>query len=198
MKMFQEGSEYWVPYFKKEDMESVFNEVYEKKKWGSFAGGSGDGSLPEYANHFRNILSNLITNNNIETVVDFGCGSWEVYKDYKWPQVDYTGIDIADIPLKKAKKNCSIDSFKFIKETDYNNIPSADLLIVKEVFQHWPDEHITDFFENNKSKFKYIYVVGEVKFTLPLEIEKMASYAILHKHEKPNKEHLTNGYWIFK
>lgn len=43
-----------------------------------------------------------------------------------------------------------------------DSIPSADLCIIKDVLQHWPDTYITNFLKSiiNKRLFNYILVTN--------------------------------------
>ncbi len=50
---------------------SIFDEIYNKNIWGF---GSGHGSLPSVTKGYRKFLENFIKDNNIKSVVDYGCG----------------------------------------------------------------------------------------------------------------------------
>ncbi|HAQ05822.1 TPA: SAM-dependent methyltransferase, partial [Candidatus Azambacteria bacterium] len=55
-------------------MQNVFTDIYTKRFW---FGGSGSGSLVENTVSYRNFLETFISDNEIKTVLDFGCGDWQ-------------------------------------------------------------------------------------------------------------------------
>ena len=72
-------------------MKQIFEEMYQKKIWG---GGSGVGSLPEATVRYRAVLQKLLTDYQVRSVVDIGCGDWQTGSLVDWTGIEYTGIDI--------------------------------------------------------------------------------------------------------
>ena len=164
--------------YEKNDMFEIFERIYQTDLWVKYAkkedpntnggDGSGYGSEPKNSAEFLEYLSNKIKNNSIESIVDFGCGSHYMYNEYVWPDCvkTYTGYDISKTAISRANKNCKHQICNFIQIQDYNDIQSADLLIVKDVFQHWPERFAIDFLENNIDKFKHIIICGNPQETV--------------------------------
>lgn len=159
-------------------MHTVFEHIYQHKKWvadyENAPSLSGPGSFPENAEYWLSFLKKFITENKIQTVVDYGCGDFIIYQNFNWGTIDYTGIDISPIAIDLARKNSQNKSnLKFVCEQTLD-IPSADLLIIKDVLGHWSglrttrrlgDKRflITDFLSNNLAKFKHIIIVDAAK-----------------------------------
>ena len=85
--------------------QEVFTKIYKKKIWGNgtpYSPSSGDGSLPEMALPYLQFVQNSIQNNKIESVFDFGHGDWTMWRDCKFENVSYLGIDIAEGLLERV------------------------------------------------------------------------------------------------
>lgn len=151
----------------------VFTEIYEKHKLGNdnsiyYDGSSGEGSTYEYnEKDFIPFLTKFITNNQIKTIVDLGCGNL----GYNRTIYDKLGIDAYygyDIYKKLQNYNRTFFNDKkykfytmdFLKH--YDEIQSSDLCIIKDVLQHWMLKDIyyllDKLIENNK--FKYIMIIN--------------------------------------
>ena len=147
-------------------MEKAFTEIYDKKRWG---GGSGSGSKVSPDNlKYIGILEDIIKTNDIKTVCDIGCGDWEFskYINYNKMGVNYTGIDcvksVIDSNIQKYKKD-GID-FKH-KSIDENYIPEGyDLIVIKDVIQHWEDKDILSFMKKIIDKNEYVFSTNGYKF----------------------------------
>ena len=155
-------------------MKEVFERIYRDRRWvkdrKDIESLSGPGSFPSKAANWLLKLNSYIEENNIKTVVDYGCGDFAMYNEFDWAGVEYLGIDISEIAIDLAKKNSTgRERIKFICE-DTMTVTSADLLIVKDVFGHWSglrttielgdQRHlITDFLKENMSKFKHILIL---------------------------------------
>jgi hypothetical protein len=151
--------------------EVIFSDIYKNKNWATtdtlnLDFNSGDGSTIQNNKEYIAFLKEFISNKHIKTVVDMGCGDWRcgeaIYKDLN---VSYTGYDIYDTMIQ-SHSNTYINpywSFKTLNcAKDFNKAISADLLIIKDVLQHWTDNEITqalDYFTSSK-RYKYILITN--------------------------------------
>ncbi len=153
-------------------MEQIFTNIYENCTWGdnkaeTYTGSSGIGSSINYnKDNYIPFLRNFIISTNIKTVVDLGCGDFRcgphIYHDL---DVKYTGYDA----YKKVVDNNAIinnsDKYKFI-HLDFCNkkeqIIGADLVIIKDVLQHWSLDDIYSFMDwlVASGKFKYVLIIN--------------------------------------
>lgn len=129
----------------------VFEEIYRNNAWSA---GSGLGSAEETTRPYRHFLEQFIPTNRIRSVVDLGCGDWQLARLIDWTGVRYTGLDVSGIALERARKTAPT-SFKFSQFDAFSDVlPEADLLIVKDVLQHWPIKEIIRFLPQT-SRFRF-------------------------------------------
>lgn len=128
-------------------MEQRFTNIYDKGKWGKRDGkgtsGSGSCISPDIK-WYINLLTDIIKQNNIKSIADIGCGDWNFSKTIDWfgLSVDYTGIDCVKSVIEENKKLYNSSNVKFI-HGDATDIPEGyDLVILKDVIQHWEDQDI--------------------------------------------------------
>jgi SAM-dependent methyltransferase len=120
----------------------VFEEIYRNNAWAS---GSGLGSTEEATRPYRAFLQQFIKANRIRSVVDLGCGDWQFARLIDWSGVRYVGLDVSGTALERARA-IAPPSFEFRQFDAFNDsLPSADLLIAKDVLQHWPSREILRF-----------------------------------------------------
>jgi len=172
----------------------VFTKIYEKKQWGFnnnnyYSGSSGSGStIHEQINTYVPFLISFIKENKINSIVDLGCGDFNVGKlIYNNLNVSYYGydaykkiIDFHNIKFNTDETNINNDETNINNdETSINNtkyfftfldfytkkeeIINGDLCIIKDVLMHWSLDKIynfLDFIIENK-KFKYILICND-------------------------------------
>ncbi len=144
---------------------SIFSSIYERGEWGvdgNNKGHSGTGSDPQNAKMYITFLQSFLAENNIKSVVDLGCGDWRIGKLVNWDGIKYLGVDVVDSVISQNSKNFASPTVTFVKAdgTDYV-LPSADLLICKDVLQHLPYKDIQKIIPQF-SKFKYCLVINDV------------------------------------
>jgi SAM-dependent methyltransferase len=125
-------------------MKQKFERIYERNYWKH---GSGEGSLPVHTRSYASFLQNFIRDQNIRSVVDFGCGDWQFSRKIDWAGVEYRGYDIVgSVILENTCRYGTPNTAFYEIQPPYESLQPADLLIVKDVFQHWSDESIREFF----------------------------------------------------
>jgi SAM-dependent methyltransferase len=138
-------------------MENKFQNIYDNNEWGN---GSGAGSRIKSVKKYMSFLEGFIQMNNVTSVVDAGCGDWQFSKNINWGQVSYKGFDIVNTVVENNLKNFSDKNISFeIYNGDPDNLPSADLLILKDVLQHLPHRDIYNFV-NNFGRYKYCLITN--------------------------------------
>lgn len=112
-----------------------FSKIYSTGKWGI---GSGPGSYKENTVEYRAFLQNYILENNVQSIIDVGCGDWQIFKLLNLDQVIYTGYDcVSDVIKTNSELYASPNIwFECLDLTTCANRLEADLIIVKDVFQH--------------------------------------------------------------
>ena len=123
-------------------MKDVFERIYREDLWG---GGSGEGSLPRHNRGYGAFLRKFLTEHKIGSVVDLGCGDWQFSRFVDWRGVDYRGFDIVPTVVERNQRDFGKDGISFALLRDPADLPPADLLIAKDVLQHWSGDSIAAF-----------------------------------------------------
>lgn len=131
----------------------IFTHIYDKNIWG----GSGGGSTPENTVEYRAFLQKFLKDKEIKSVVDYGCGDWSFSRLMDWSGVEYLGIDCVESVIKRNKQLYSKNNISF-KAIGFE--PSSDLLILKDVLQHWDNKSIIDFLDFRLPFHKYILITN--------------------------------------
>lgn len=163
---------------------NVFEEIYKGNAWGF---GSGHGSLPSVTKGYREFLQKFINSNNIKSVVDFGCGDWQFSKLINWGSVNYYGFEIIPDLVERNNKLYGKSNIKFlITPDDYSDLPDADLLIVKDVLQHFPNKEIKYFIKGVLKKYKYSLITNNITKNKYLNIDiELGSFRPVDLREPP-------------
>ncbi len=124
-------------------MKTVFNEIYARKLWGA---GSGEGSLPEHTNGYRRFIEQFIRDRQIKSVVDYGCGDWQFSRLIDWGDIQYLGLDVVDSLIDHHQKAYGRHNIRFhALDGEPSQLPHAELIILKDVLQHWSQQTIMSF-----------------------------------------------------
>lgn len=138
----------------------VFEHIYDTDHW---RGGSGAGSTVAASQAYREILTGLIAELGIVSIVDVGCGDWRWAELMDWSQVSYTGVDVVPslIERNRTKHGSPHVQFRCI-DTARMPPPSADLITAKDVLQHWPNRTIRRFLRDTLRRCRYALLTNDV------------------------------------
>src|ERR1700723_3762987 len=124
-------------------MKQEFERIYARNSWRH---GSGEGSLPSHTRGYVSFLQRFLRDHRISSIVDFGCGDWQFSRSINWGGAEFRGYDIVGPVISENIRRFRNSRVSFYEiEPPYESLPSADLLIAKDVFQHWSDETIFSF-----------------------------------------------------
>ena len=143
----------------------VFTRIYTVKQDEELS--SPDISGTEEHRPFIDYLQNFIVEHNISTIVDMGCGYGELLKGLNLPEnTAYLGLDIVDSviaynKLHYERTNVSYDTVDDIKDLSKYK---GDLLILKDVIQHWSNDSIAYAKDHILPNFKYAIIVNDIYF----------------------------------
>ena len=127
-------------------MNKRFEEIYAKNEW---LHGSGEGSLPQHTRGYVRFLEKYISDNKVNSVVDMGCGDWQFSKNLRLGEAKYHGFDVVPSVIERNTRIYSTDQVCFsLYSGDPAELPSADLLIVKDVLQHLCDATVHQALKN--------------------------------------------------
>jgi len=137
----------------------VFSTIYEQNVCGQ---GAGLGSNPEVAQPCMLFLQDFLTNNRIRSVVDLGCGDWQFSQHIDSGDYSYTGIDVVRAVIETNQKRFGRHSRTFLcadPATDPSRVPSAELLLVKDVLHHLSNENAQKILTLT-NQFKFLLITN--------------------------------------
>lgn len=138
----------------------VFERIYEADHW---KGGSGVGSAPEATQRYREVLRRVLDELHITSVVDLGCGDWQCSGLVDWSGVSYVGVDIVPEVIRNNELAHGADNIRFVcLDAVRGHLPGADLLIAKDVLQHWRNRDIRRFLGNGLRGYRYALLTNDI------------------------------------
>ena len=145
--------------------QEIFGKIYSEHVWGEGTKDSplsGGGSLAVNAQDYVDFVKKFIEDNEVKTVVDFGHGDWQMWQSYKFENVTYFGLDVANKLSEKVQQIYGTNQRSFQQiESRPKNFPKGDLLITKDVLQHIPNKDV-EFFLNKMTSFKYVIICNDI------------------------------------
>jgi hypothetical protein len=136
---------------------NIFEHIYRNDLW---HGGSGPGSLPGVNRPYVRFVQSFLRTNQIRTVVDLGCGDWQFSRGIDWGDARYLGLDVVPHVLERNRQRYGRPNVEFnVSPADAGDVPGADLLIIKDVFQHLSNESVRGYVKVFP-KFKYVLVTN--------------------------------------
>lgn len=119
-----------------------FDSLYQNGGWEGK--GSGPGSEPKTQVGYLALLGKIIGYTpSIKTILDIGCGDWQLMRNIDLSKHQYLGIDVSQMMVEINNKKFKNENVKFkLLNPVFSDLPLADLIIIKDVLQHLPIEHI--------------------------------------------------------
>lgn len=126
------------------DLAHVFSKIYENGHWGGEAFNSGIGSAERHTIDFVRVVNDLIAQHGFTSVVDIGCGDFRVGRQIARPGLRYTGVDVAQVMVDRNRAAYSSDDVDFLcADATQDDLPTADLYLLREVLQHLSNAQIS-------------------------------------------------------
>ena len=123
----------------------VFGDIYRQHRWLSESR-SGPGSTPAAARRYVEVLERVLREENVRSVVDVGCGDWAFSRLVSWQAVRYLGVDVVPDLIAHLERTHASDGVHFACiDASREELPAADLVIAKDILQHWPSAAIERF-----------------------------------------------------
>lgn len=159
------------------NLNDVFDNIYSNQHW--YGGGSGEGSTIEFnKNDYIPYLRNYINIHDIKSVVDIGSGDGQcLHSIYHDKPIQYFGYDCSKTIITETKKKYEDNKFHF-ELIDGNAIclyirKEVDLIIIKDVLQHWSTPRIVSFLKElvHKISFKKCLLINDITRSNTMDIE---------------------------
>jgi hypothetical protein len=137
-----------------------FSYIYEKNLWSSKQSKSGTGSHLETTTKIREEIPKIITDYNIQSILDAPCGDFNWMKELirHYPNIQYIGGDIVEPLIAQNIETYSTDHIHFqILDITQDELPKSDLMLVRDCLFHLSYDDIYKFLLNFlKSDIKYL------------------------------------------
>lgn len=133
------------------NLQSVFEHVYETKRWlGKVGTLTGLGSAIECVKEYLFFLQNYVDKNNIQNIIDLGCGDFNLMQHFNFKNINYLGIDIVNFVIEENNKKYKSDNINFLHENILTYKPKIkyNLVILKDVLQHLSNKNIISLLDN--------------------------------------------------
>lgn len=144
--MYQLNHQYRHRHFKNQDNATIFSEIYDNHLWGGddelFH--SGEGTIDENARFYLEKLLDFIKNNEIQSIVEIGCGDFRLMKTIiDTVQCDYKGIDVVPKLIQHLTQNFANERTSFAcLDASIDKLPPANVCIIRQVLQHLSNDQI--------------------------------------------------------
>lgn len=142
------------------DPAALFGEIYAVNGW---LGGSGVGSFPEATAVYRRVLQQAVDAGDVRSVVDAGCGDWQIARLLDWSGVTYLGVDVVPELIERNRAAYGTEGIRF-QALDMSKapLPRADLLVCKDVLQHLPSAWVSAFLAHAAGRYRYLLITNDV------------------------------------
>ena len=127
-------------------------------------GNSGNGSYGEIAAYKAGILNKFVEENNIKTIMEFGCGDGNQLQQFKFPL--YVGLDVSLTAIKKCIQIFEKDTSKsfFIYHykgfADNSRLFQSQLVLSLDVIYHLLEDEVYENYMHHlfSSSTKYVII----------------------------------------
>ena len=90
----------------KKTLTEFFEKIYKDKvfvnRYENPVSLSGPGCFAENIINYFLFLKEFLSKNNVKSIVDFGCGDFQLYKDFFSKDIKYLGIDVSETAINIA------------------------------------------------------------------------------------------------
>lgn len=103
-------------------------------------GTSGEGSYGLLADYKAAVLNSFVSENNIHSVIEFGCGDGNQLSLAKYPQ--YLGVDVSSTAVRICKKKFATDATKHFLTLENYTGEQAELALSLDVIYHLVEDNV--------------------------------------------------------
>ncbi|WP_186776470.1 class I SAM-dependent methyltransferase [Rubripirellula reticaptiva] len=170
--------------------QSKFASIYKDHEWGSTSR-SGPGSELFRLKEYVDCLEKVVAREDIQSVVDIGCGDWSFSRNVDWSRVDYTGVDIVPSLSEELNREHGSDKMRFAcADLTSDELPSADLCICKDVLQHLSNESVQKFLSGNLKRYRYALLTNDYR---KMKRNRFSVFGTMREFQEPNSETVDGG-----
>jgi SAM-dependent methyltransferase len=146
-------------------MKAAFESIYDNGVWAKDAEGRGtSGPVTEFGTKlFRTLIEDFLKGTKSKSVVDAGCGDWQLARSIDWTGIDYRGFDIvADVIDRNKQRFEKPNVHFFVANVVDDDLPPADLLLCSWVLQHLSNADVARFLAKQLPKYRHVIIANSV------------------------------------
>lgn len=148
-------------HLKNQTVEAIFTGIYEKNEWGGPKGTfySGEGTYLSDNQKYVDKVREFIRDQQILSILEIGCGDFHVAGQVLHGlDVKYTGGDVVGSLIQHHQQKYQTDKVRFMVLNAIDDaLPTADLVIIRQVLQHLNNEQILKILSKVKA-FKWALI----------------------------------------
>lgn len=139
---------------------AVMQQIYEQHFWGGntsdFYSGEGSHKAEIIEPYIKAVSAFLKSNDNSLSVLDLGCGDFNIGKHFVSFTKKYIAIDIVDRLIERNQEKFQSENLQFHSlDISTDKLPKADCIILRQVLQHLSNAEIAAILKK-LSSYKYI------------------------------------------
>ncbi len=131
--------------------EAAFNDVYVRGLWGSESEGlSGEGSYGDLAEHYVQIVEDMIHKIDAASVLDLGTGDFNIGQKLCHLVEQFIAADVSSVIIERNRVLFAAErTVNFIQlDACSDPLPRADLVLIRQVLQHLSNDEIEAVLQN--------------------------------------------------
>jgi SAM-dependent methyltransferase len=139
-------------------MSAVFTDIYKRNHWKGNKSRSGSGSDSDQTAEVKLILTQVLKDFDVTTLLDIPCGDLYWMKDIEMANISYCGADIVKELIEyNIAVNRKINRRFLHADINTSQLPNVDLIFCRDCLVHFSNKDIETARENIKrSGSKYL------------------------------------------
>ncbi len=145
----------------------IFSKIYSSQTWNNkssfdgkkYTSGPGTQNINFVEQYVQNLSIFFDSFSTKPTIADIGCGDFEVGSKLVNYSSKYFAIDIFEKLINfNKKKFLNLNVNFLVLDITIDELPFADVYILRQVLQHLSNESISNFLKNIDNKCKYLII----------------------------------------
>lgn len=152
--------------------DQIFSKIYRSNQWGGDKGDfySGSGSYEAPVEKYTTLIRDFIRANQVESVVDLGCGDFNIGKKIVEPGLRYIGVDVVQPLIDRNNRLFGSRDVCFTcLDITKDDLPNGTLCTIRQVFQHLSNANIQAVLPKLQ-KYKFVLVTEHYPSDIEVEV----------------------------
>lgn len=118
-------------------LRAKFSHIYSENIFGGKESRSGEGSDMEQTAEIRRLLPGLLQELHAQTLLDAPCGDFFWMREVPFGAVNYIGVDIVELLVKKNQREFGDGAHQFICcDLSQDDLPCVDVIFCRDCLVH--------------------------------------------------------------